>query len=47
MPVTSNRQINYLSKDFDSIKTDLMDYVKRHFHQTGEILMTPLVAWHF
>ena len=31
MPVTANRQINYLSKDFDSIKADLMDYVKRHF----------------
>ena len=31
MPVTSNRQINYLSKDFNSIKADLMDYVKRHF----------------
>ena len=31
MPVTSNRQINYLSKDFDSIKRDLIDYVKRHF----------------
>ena len=31
MPVTSNRQINYLSKDFNSIKTDLIDYVKRHF----------------
>ena len=31
MPITSNRDINYLSKDFDSIKTDLMDYVKRHF----------------
>ena len=31
MPVTSNRDINYLSKDFDSIKADLMDYVKRHF----------------
>ena len=31
MPVTSNRQINYLSKDFDSIKADLIDYVKRHF----------------
>ena len=31
MPVTSNRQINYLSKDFNSIKSDLMEYVKRHF----------------
>ena len=31
MPITSNRDINYLSKDFNSIKTDLMDYVKRHF----------------
>ena len=31
MPITSNRDINYLSKDFDSIKADLMDYVKRHF----------------
>ena len=31
MAVTSNREINYLSKDFDSIKADLMDYVKRHF----------------
>ena len=31
MPVTSNRDINYLSKDFDSIKADLMDYVRRHF----------------
>ena len=27
----ANRDINYLSKDFDSIKTDLIDYVKRHF----------------
>ena len=31
MPLTKNRDINYLSKDFDSIKADLMDYVKRHF----------------
>ena len=31
MPITSNRDINYLSKDFDSIKSDLIDYVKRHF----------------
>ena len=28
---SSNRDINYLSKDFDSIKSDLIDYVKRHF----------------
>ena len=32
MPTQStNRDINYLSKDFDSIKADLVDYVKRHF----------------
>ena len=31
MPLTTNRDINYLSKDFDSIKSDLIDYVKRHF----------------
>ena len=31
MPITSNRDINYLSKDFDSIKADLVDYIKRHF----------------
>tara|TARA_Y100000310_G_scaffold222421_1_gene224132 strand:- start:62 stop:1921 length:1860 start_codon:yes stop_codon:yes gene_type:complete len=32
MPTQSpNRDINYLSKDFDSIKSDLIDYVKRHF----------------
>ena len=31
MPITSNRDINYLSKDFNSIKADLIDYVKRHF----------------
>ena len=31
MPLTKNRDINYLSKDFDSIKSDLIDYVKRHF----------------
>ena len=32
MPTRSlNRDINYLSKDFNSIKTDLMDYVKRQF----------------
>ena len=32
MPIQSlNRDINYLSKDFDSIKADLIDYVKRHF----------------
>ena len=31
MPLTKNREINYLSKDFDSIKSDLIDYVKRHF----------------
>ena len=32
MPTQSlNRDINYLSKDFDSIKDDLIDYVKRHF----------------
>ena len=27
----ANRDINYLSKDFSSIKADLIDYVKRHF----------------
>jgi len=31
MPLTKNRDINYLSKDFDSIKSDLIDYVKRHY----------------
>ena len=32
MPSKSpTRDINYLSKDFESIKTDLIDYVKRHF----------------
>ena len=32
MPTRSpNRDINYLSKDFDSIKSDLIDYVKRQF----------------
>ena len=32
MPTRSlNRDINYLSKDFDSIKADLIDYVKRYF----------------
>ena len=31
MPLTKNRDINYLSKDFNSIKADLMDYVRRHF----------------
>ena len=32
MPTRSpNRDINYLSKDFDSIKSDLVDYVKRQF----------------
>jgi len=32
MPTQSpNRDINYLSKDFNSIKSDLIDYVKRHF----------------
>ena len=31
MPITSNRDINYLSKDFNSIKADLIDYVRRHF----------------
>ena len=31
MPITSNIDINYLSKDFDSITADLIDYVKRHF----------------
>ena len=32
MPVRSpTRDINYLSKDFESIKSDLIDYVKRHF----------------
>ena len=29
-----NRDINYLSKDFDSLKNDLMDYVKRQFPDT-------------
>ena len=30
MPTQSlNRDINYLSKDFDSIKSDLVDYVIR------------------
>ena len=27
----ATRDINYLSRDFDSIKQDLIDYVKRHF----------------
>ena len=32
MPTRSlNRDVNYLSKDFDSIKSDLIDYVKRYF----------------
>ena len=31
MPLTKNREINYLSKDFDSIKSDLIEYVKRHY----------------
>ena len=31
MPITSNRDINYLSKDFDSIKRDLIDYLQRYF----------------
>ena len=32
MPSRSpTRDINYLSKDFESIKADLIDYVKRHF----------------
>ena len=32
MPTRSlNRDINYLSKDFDCIKSDLVDYVKRYF----------------
>ena len=31
MPLTKNREINYLSKDFDSIKADLIDYTRRHF----------------
>ena len=31
MPLTRNRDINYLSKDFNSIKADLIDYVRRHF----------------
>ncbi len=31
MPLTKNREINYLSKDFDSIKADLIEYTKRHF----------------
>jgi len=35
MPTRSlNRDINYLSKDFDSIKSDLVDYVKRQFPDT-------------
>ena len=29
-----NRDINYLSKDFNSLKNDLMDYVKRQFPDT-------------
>ena len=29
-----NRDVNYLSKDFDSLKSDLMDYVKRQFPDT-------------
>ena len=32
MPTRSpNKDINYLSKDFNSIKTDLIDYIKRQF----------------
>ena len=32
MPTRSpNRDINYLSRDFDSIKSDLVDYIKRYF----------------
>ena len=29
-----NRDINYLSKDFDSLKNDLIDYVKRQYPDT-------------
>ena len=35
MPTRSlNRDLNYLSKDFDSIKSNLVDYVKRQFPNT-------------
>ena len=26
-----NKEINYISKDFDSIKSDLINYIKRYF----------------
>ena len=46
MPIQSlNRDINYLSKDFDSIKADLIDYVKDIFQMNGVILMMLLVEW--
>ena len=45
MPKQSlNRDINYLSKDFDSIKADLMDYVKRHFPNDAILTMLQ-VEW--
>ena len=29
-PVAQQKNVNYLSKDFDSIKRDLIDYLKRY-----------------
>ena len=31
MPVNRTKDINYISKDFDGIKADLIAYVKRYF----------------
>ena len=31
MPTNKNKDISYMSKDFDSIKSDLITYVKRYF----------------
>ena len=30
-PVAQQKNVNYLSKDFDSIKRDLIDYLKRYY----------------
>ena len=44
-PVAQQKNVNYLSKDFDSIKRDLIDYLKDIIQMTIKISTKPLVVW--
>ena len=45
MPTNRTKNINYMSKDFDSIKADLIAYIKRYFPNEFQDLMMPLAVW--